>query len=711
MKNILKVFMTDFNRISSNVVAVVIIMGLCVLPSLYAWFNIFSNWDPYGTQSTSNMKIAVFSEDGGEKIADEDVNVGSNVLDGLKKNSTIGWVFTVTKKEAIEGVYSGKYYAALIIPDDFTKKMIGFLGGDLDHPNIIYYENDKKNAIAPKITSKAKTAVQEQVNASFVSTLAQTLMGTGKVLTLKNDDGKSLLDSSIEDLTNIDSDLKTYSALLSSFIHITDAAQGLIDTSQKIIPGVKNIYGQSEQTVKNMQSLLTYAGQTEHTSYDMMVYSIDSVNKSLGYIKSGLSDDKGTVNKYDTAVKQAVADAKVMMPYLEEMFTAATAPIKGLDSNADQQMADITTQMKKLEATLNSITTSSTVQDTQNLINQTISMINQIQSGMNTLEDTYKNKWQPKFDTSMNASQAALTRAASALTTMDSDFDTISPLLAQYEKGITEGKSDIKQTKALTDDMSRSLEKMIKELKKITDDKRYKELINMLEKDPNSLGEFISSPINLETKQIYPIATYGSAMTPFYTVLALWVGALILVAIIHVDVEPISGLRLRSYQRYFGRYILFFAVGQVQTLITVLGDLFYIKIQCTQPFLFWLAASMTSFTFTLFIYSLTVAFHNVGEALAVVIMVVQVAGAGGTFPIEVLPKIYQVVYKYLPFPYAMNSMRETIGGMYKMDYWKYLLKLGGYVVLSLIIGLVVSRPFRKLNHMVDKSKENTEFML
>ena len=210
------------------------------------------------------------------------------------------------------------------------------------------------------------------------------------------------------------------------------------------------------------------------------------------------------------------------------------------------------------------------------------------------------------------------------------------------------------------------------------------------------LGSFISSPVNLDTVGIYEIESYGSAMAPFYTILALWVGALILVAIIHVKVEPVEGIEeIKPYQAYFGRYITFFLVGQVQTLITVLGDLYYIHIQCHNPFLFWL----------------TVAFGNVGEALAIVVMVIQVAGAGGTFPIQTLPEIYQMVYKYLPFPYGMNAMRETIGGIYQLDYWKNIGALGIYVVISLVIGLVVAIPFRKLMHMIEKSKENTGIMI
>ena len=216
----------------------------------------------------------------------------------------------------------------------------------------------------------------------------------------------------------------------------------------------------------------------------------------------------------------------------------------------------------------------------------------------------------------------------------------------------------------------------------------------------------------MTTQEIYPSKNYGSAMSPFYTILALWVGALILVAIIHVKVEPEDGIvGVKPYQAYFGRYLTFFIIGQIQTLITILGDLFYLKIQCHNPFLFWFAGAMASFVFTLFIYSLTVAFENVGEALAVVIMVIQVAGAGGTFPVETLPKVYQCIYKFLPFTYGMDAMRETIGGLYAMDYWKCIGKLGIYVAVSLFIGLVLAIPFRKLNRKIEKSKEKSGVMI
>ena len=717
MKNILKIFLIDSGRILSNVVALVVIMGLCVLPSLYAWFNIFSNWDPYGQESTSNLQIAVFSEDSGDRIAGEDVNIGTNVLEGLKANKTIGWVFVDNRKDAVEGVHSGKYYAALVIPENFTKDMISFIGGTVAHPSITYYENDKKNAIAPKITAKAKTAVQEQVNATFITTLAKAMVGTGKVLTATDSSGNNPLDSGINTLNDIDTELDVYIAVMSSFVQITDSAQNLINTSQSMLPGVKDTFGQSQAMISSMKTLLNLSGQTEHYAGDMFSLTMDAVISSMDDIRSGISQDRDTIKStgetVDAATKTGIQTAAELLADTSSMFDSNVQAIIGSDAEANKQIADIRAQLKEVQSNLKIIAEKSnlTVADTNTLIDESISTLGTAISEMKDLEATYETNIEPQFDKSMDAAQNSLTRATSSLQSLDSDFDMVSPVLAAYYNSIGSGQGNLKDSLKSAQSLDNEVERLRNALTKIRDDKQYQELLKMLREDPDSLGAFIASPVNLETKQIYPIATYGSAMTPFYTVLALWVGALILVAIVHVKVEPIDGMNIKPYQAFFGRYMLFFVVGQIQTLITVFGDLFYIRIQCENPFLFWLAGAVTSLTFTLFIYSLTVAFQNIGEALAVVIMVIQVAGAGGTFPIEVLPKAYQVMYKFLPFPYAMNCMRETIGGMYRNDYWKYLMHLSAYIVVALFIGLALGRPFRSLNRMIDKSKEQAEIML
>ena len=588
MKNIYRIFLSDWKRISKNVVAVVVVIGLTILPSLYAWFNILSNWDPYGKESTSQIKVAVASDDSGTVMEGMQLNMGDNIISALLSNDTIGWVFTDTTADAINGVYSGEYYAALIIPSDFSAKMLSFISEDINHPEIEYYTNQKKNAIAPKITDKAKTAVQEQVNQTFINTitttLAKALSGVNNV-TGSNaaiSDDVSAFDTLLLGVENINNQLDSYSILLDALINVTD----------------------SSVTAMNLASAS---------------YSSDTL--------------------------------------------------------------DITGQQK--------------------LIESLIKISDYLKGTDNTLTD-------------LDASEIKenLGQLSSVLKNISDIYDRAGGNITQFTASVLEIKNNLYDTKVIVDELKSKMTDVYDNLKMLNTSSGYEMLMNVLKFDANDLGTFISAPVEISTEKIYPIETYGSAMTPFYTVLAIWVGALILVAIIHVNVKPQKEHPdINPVQAYFGRYITFFLIGQAQALLVTLGDLYFIGIQCISPFKFWFAASVTSFVFSIFMYSLTVAFGNVGEALAVVIMVIQVAGAGGTFPVEVLPKVYQYIYKYLPFTYAMNALRETVGGFYKFNYWKCLVILSIYVLISLFIGLVVAIPCRKLNEKIEKSKHRSEVMI
>lgn len=591
MKNIFRVFANDWKRIGRNVVALVVVMGLSVLPSLYAWFNILSNWDPYGSDSTSNIKVAVAYDDTGIDISGMNVNISTNIIEALKTNDTIGWVFTDTSEEAIEGVWAGDYYAALIMPEDFSRDMVSFLADNMTHPEIIYYTNQKKNAIAPKITDKAKTAVQQQVNATFISSLTEAIMKSadiadnigaikdsdGNNINKENVSGNSILDILIAKLQVVNTQVSTFDSVLTAVSNIISTAQSTSDTAAAISPDL-SVKFDSEKAILN------------------------ELNNTIG--KSNLIDST--------------------------IFA--------------------------------------------NIAND----INTIQGYMNSVSEIY---------------------------------DDMGYNVADFDNSISQMGSSIANTLELVHNLESQLSDSITKLVDFKSSGTYSLLQTAVAFNTEELASFISAPVTIGTVDLYPIENYGSAMSPFYSVLSIWVGALILVAIIHVKVQPFGGYNITSVQAFFGRYLTFFLIGQAQALLITLGDLFFIGIQCLHPFKFWLAASFTSFVFTMITYSLTVAFENVGEAVAVVIMVIQVAGAGGTFPIQCLPTVYQAIYKYLPFTYAMDALRECVGGTYSWYYWKCIIALLIYVGICLFIGLVVAIPCRKLNATVNKSKEKSGVMI
>lgn len=549
MTNIIKIMLRDMKSISTNVVALVIMMGLCVIPSLYAWFNIHSNWDPYSEAATSNLKIAVFSRDQGVKVRNMELAVGDSVIDALHENTTIGWVFPEDERTAVNGVYSGEYYAALIIPEDFTKSIAGLIDGNLDGGRILYYENEKKNAIATKITGKAESAVETQVNATVFRTITEIAAKIGSAL--ENTDSSALLRQVLTRLEDLKTDIQ-------SFQHVLGSAKKMTDATAQTMTGISEL---NEKIIADLRSDLNF------------------------------------------------------------ISTASVA-----------------------------------------------------------------------FGTS--------------------GIETANVRLQDYISLLDEGKSDLNRMRRLLKSLYSYVEALEKELSGLGDSELLQQIVEVLENEPEKIGTFFSTPVDLRTERVFPVKNYGSQMAPFYTVLSIWVGALILAAIIHTKVHPVEGIEnVRYYQEYFGRYLVFFLTGQIQTLICVLGDVFFLEIQCKHLFLFWCSAALASFVFTLLIYSLTFAFGNVGEALAVVIMVIQVAGAGGTFPKEVLPEIYQQIYVYLPFPYAMDALKEAVGGIYENAYLDSLGHLAAFLLAGLFIGLVLSVPFRRLNEMIEESKEKSKLMI
>jgi len=256
---------------------------------------------------------------------------------------------------------------------------------------------------------------------------------------------------------------------------------------------------------------------------------------------------------------------------------------------------------------------------------------------------------------------------------------------------------------------------MQKKVDDISNDQALIAFIEEVSSDPSSLGEFMSSPVEINTVKVYPVENYGSAMTPFYTILAIWVGSIVLVAVLKAeisrrDIEKL-GSNVRPIQAYFGRYMIYLMVSIIQAIIIALGDLLFLKVQCEDPLLFIIAAVVSSIVFSLLIYSLTITFSVIGKALAVIILVLQVAGSGGTFPPEVLPEFFRSILPYLPFRYSINAMREAVAGVYAQSYIEDLLYLLIYVAIALFIGIVLRKPCIRIMKFFNKRLEDTDLII
>lgn len=237
--------------------------------------------------------------------------------------------------------------------------------------------------------------------------------------------------------------------------------------------------------------------------------------------------------------------------------------------------------------------------------------------------------------------------------------------------------------------------------------------LNDYKNSPETIGEFLSAPVELETHKIFPVANYGSALAPFYSILAMWVGGLILVSIFKCRASTNKYLDIsqyRPFELYIGRYLIFMNFGIIQSVIICLGDLYLLKIQCLYPGRFIFVGVVAGIVFSNIIYTLTITFDDVGKAIAVIMLVLQVAGAGGTFPIEVTPGFFNMINPFLPFTHGMNAMRDAVAGLYGHNYAISLLKLFVYFPIFYIFGTVFRTPLIKLNEFFAEHVENTGIM-
>ena len=662
--NISAVIRSDVRRLSRSVVTVICVFGLALVPCLYAWFNIMSNWSPYTSDSTKNLKIAVASSDAGTDFVGMKLNVGDIILDKLKANDQIDWQFPDSVQGVMDGLYAGDYYAGLIIPEDFSASILGFTDGEMDHPEIIYYDNQKMNAVASRVTDRAQGIIKDQINSIFVATIVDELSTFTSVFNGMGLSAEDALQSLDNQLGSIKSDLKTYAAILNSMSTVTKSAATVTGMTNDLLPDVTDMLTNSRKTIVNIQDRLT-------TSKQDVVYTADAIRNTSEELRN-------TVERLDSAVDGDPAEAGGSYVDWDSLFgEGGITEYEG--EILDDLYADVNKQLHESVIRFDDILQKTNID--KNLI-----------ASMSTLQDSLKN-------------------LDSLLAKVEGDIDSQSMTLQQYTDALNSCTVSIESTEDVLNYMVRMVSNLQSSVNELRTSESFTKLIDLLKDDVGGLVEYLSSPANLEVVRVYALENFGSGMAPFYTTLALYASALLSVSLMHTHVKRRNDIpMLNTTEAFFGRYFVFFAIGQFTALITVLGNLYYIGIQCYAPFQFWLAAAIASLVFTLLNYGIVFALGNIGEAIAIIVLVVQVAGSGGTYPLEMLPQIFRDLYKFMPFNYAMTAMRETIAGSYDHVYLKSILVLLLMAAILIPLSLVLSIAFKPVLKSYVESKSKTKLM-
>ena len=703
MKNIFKIYKNDLKDIFTNKVLLVIIIGLCILPSLYAWFNIKASWDPYG--NTGNISVAVINEDSGAEIMNKKVNMGDELVKELKTNKDLGWKF-VDRKKALEGVNSGKYYAYIEIPSNFSENLTSLVSKDIKKGTIIYTVNEKINAIAPKITSKGATTIQNEVNQTVVKTVSEVVLKAFKEAGIEIEKQLPKLSTLESNLVEVQGKFKDIDKVVDTAVDATDKVSDIIKDIQNDMPLIKDTITNSKNLSSDIKSFLNDSKTGLSQLSPILKNDLGLISEISSNAKNAVSDLIDAINKGSESAPQLIDNLSTKLSDLASSTNTLTKFLEKLNKLVPgNQLKSVIDSLNSISAKLD--TAVSSLQTIKNQVangekppltnlNNLLKVIGDVNTITSYILNNFDSKIQGPISNIIEDSFkvadniiAVLDSAEKKLPAVEDILNTTLSFSGSAEKGASFIKEKLPYAKSVVDTL-------VDSMKKINNSNEVNELISLLKSDVLKRSDFLKQPVDLVENRLYPIKNYGSAMAPFYTVLSLWVGILLLMSLLSTNVHG----DYKPNEVYFGRGLTFLTLTIIQALIVSLGDIYFLKVQAVNIPLFILISVFTSIVFTAIVYSLVSIFGNVGKAIGVVLLVIQVAGSGGTFPIQVTPQFFQNVYPLLPFTYAISAMREAVGGIYMPNLTKDISTLAIFIVVFVIFTVFFKKPINKVTEKI-----------
>lgn len=701
MNNIFKIYKDDIKKIFTNYAALIVFIALSILPSLYAWFNIKASWDPYGKEATSQIKIGVVNKDKGAELKGEFKNIGNQIIDQLKENDVMGWQF-VSEKEAVKAVEEGSYYAMITIPEEFSEDILSLITDDIKKGKIIYTVNEKVNAIAPKITVKGATAVQENVNKTVIETVSDIVLSTAKDLGIEVEGQLPKLDNLYDKLVEIQSKFK-------DLYETTDLAYDGVNKVADLVTNLQNDIPLITDTLNSTKGLATNLIDFITISQGEINNIAPTIKTDIGLVKDLADEVSSYVDVVINAIKTNGENVKVLLENLstkvsslKEYVTSIRVLVEKINGQSQNgALSGVLSQLETAENNLNQLYNE--IESIRNLLDNgnvlDTSKLENAKTVLNDVSNIAGNLYE-KFDTeilgnintilntandSAKSALEILQRAQDKLPKVEEILTTVSALCNKGNEGIKYAKDNLPRAEEIVNEVT-------SKVAKIKDSSDLKDLLKLIANNVEERSNYLTSPVELEENSLYPMRNYGTAMTPFYSVLALWVGMTLLVSMFSVEAHG----EYNHMEVYFGKLLLFLTIGMTQALIVALGDLYLLKIYCVNPALFVTGILFTSITFVAIVYSLVSVFGNVGKVTAIILLVLQVAGSGGTFPIQLTPKFFQIINPFLPFTYAISFARESIGGVVQSVLVKDIVIMLIYIVVAILISIFLKKPINNL---------------
>ncbi|MFT8396551.1 YhgE/Pip family protein [Propionibacterium sp.] len=727
MRNVLRVFTRDARRLLRVPMALVILGGLIILPCFYAWFNIVGFWNPYG--NTRAIRVDVVNLDQGASNAQTgEINVGDQIIEQLKSNHDIGWQF-VGKNEAMTNVKSGASYAAIVIPAEFSSDMLTIMSDHFVQPKLDYYENEKANAIAPKITSAAAGIVTTQVNNTFVSqvseAVAQQLQKSGGEAGQRLTDSQShtllALDQGVADINQAREGLKSTSTAIGQGQTALGDAKTALNQSNTTINQVQSAVGQTQSLVSDVQKELANFTDTASNAYVSGAAQLSDISSQIngvtGQVSSGAQQINAQVGSAINAVQSIVTATGSTITGIQQYLNQLDPQAQGFQQVHDQLTATVNQLQarqqsdQQLLATLKGLntTTSGNISDIQKASDGINAAIQQSSNSAGSVRDALTRNL-PQINQAMSAMSASAGAFSSSLTAQQQVIGQSVNLLDGLDGQLTNTVSALNSLDQNLASAQQSLQSVRADVTALNSAAIWNKVNALTSLQPQQIAQFMVSPVQVNEKTLFPVPNYGSSMAPLFTNLALWIGAFVFVVLIRqeVDTEGIEGLTVR--QAYLGRWMLMAVLDVMGSILVTVGNI-VIGVHLVHPGLFVFTGVYIGFVYLAIIYALSVCFGYVGKGIVVILVIMQIPGASGIYPIQMMPKFFQVLYPFFPFAHGIAAMRELVGGFYDHYYLEALGILAVFAVCAIIVGIFLRSRLGSFSRLFNRNLDASELFV
>lgn len=713
MRNIFKIYKRDIKSMFTNPVALIIIVGLCVIPSLYAWINIKACWDPY--TNTGDIPVAIVNNDSGATLAGKEINIGDSVVEQLKDNKSIGWKF-VNQKTADMGVMDGTYYAEIEIPSDFSKDLTSVATGTPVKANIVYKVNTKLNPVANKITDVAQSTLVEQIKTSFLDTVNEEVFDKLNLAGNQLDQNKDKIVELKKAVINVNNNMDLITNALNGVNSGATSLDSYLQTMKTALPQISSSLSNIQNATVNTNGLINNTNSTLNAAFDNI-----SANLGIAEAEAQKINDKISslnINNMTAAqMKDVLSQINAQLDNINNSVNGVTSFLESINKdNPNSLVTSLIENLKNVSGAISNekgnIETANGVIDQAGEVKESALQAlktgaNSIATGLSNANDSYNNSTRPALNTIGQGLSSATQTAADLI-------NKANGLVSQMSNVINTASSDAQVAANTASSLNQTLNQfkgVISELSKTLsgiNNNDLSKIISVLQGNPQMMGGFMSTPFNVKTERVYPVANYGSGMTPVYTVLALWVGALLLTSLLKVYPVKLEGLENTTVrERHFGKMLTFVTIGIIQSIIVSLGNKYLLGVQIVSVPVMLLISILTAITFAVIIFTLVSLFGNMGKAIAIVLMVTQLAGTGGTYPVQVLPLFFRIIQPLVPFTYGVDGYREAVAGPLASHVAMDSIVLCVFTIVFILIGYflkpVLEAPMKKFEAKFEES--------